>query len=126
MFRCTRWISTAVLFCATAMSVAATAQTETASPDSAVVQITPEMAAAAAVAASPLEREVAAVRDSFHARLAELTARYGAATDANAAADAQREIAALKMQLEIDLLGIQLRLARSGATRPRSPNSSSP
>ncbi len=80
MFRCTKWISTVVLMCATAMSVAAIAQTETAPPDSAVVLITPEMAAAAAVAASPLDREVATIRDAFHSRLTELTARYGAAT----------------------------------------------
>ena len=61
---------------------------------------------------TPLEREVAAIRDTFHRRLAELTAALRPAPDAAAAAAVQHEIAALKMQLEIDMLGIQLRLAR--------------
>lgn len=71
-----------------------------------------EPASLPAVPGTPLEQEVTAVRDDFRARLTELTARYGAAADAATAATVQREIAALKLQLEIDLLAIQLRLAQ--------------
>jgi hypothetical protein len=117
MFPCPRWIPVAVLACAAVMVVAAlsaagTVPTETAPSDSAAVEITPEMAAAAMAPSSALDREVATIRDTFRQRLAELTAHYGTAPNAEAAAAAQHEIAALKLQLELDLLGVQLRLAR--------------
>lgn len=69
-------------------------------------------AAAAARPTSPLQAEVAALRAAFSAGLDELTARYHAAPDAAAAAEAQRAISAHKQQLELDLLDLQLRLAR--------------
>ncbi len=102
----TRWIPLAALVataCLHGTANAAVDQIATAPADSAVVTVSP--------AATPLEREVADLRDTFRIRLTELTARYGAATSSEAAAAAQHEIAALKLQLEIDLLSIQLRLA---------------
>lgn len=112
MLRCPRWIPIAVLVLAGAVAVVAAAQTVTTPPDSVAVVSDPETADVRMAVPTPLDREVAAIRDSFRSRLADLTARYGATPDAGAAAGIQREIAALKMQLEIDLLDLQLRLAR--------------
>lgn len=92
------------------------AQTADAAPDSGRIADAADIAAAAAAAAarpaSPLQAEVTALRAAFGARLDELTALYRAAPDAAAAAEAQRAITAHKQQLELDLLGLQLRLAR--------------
>jgi hypothetical protein len=112
MFRSPRGFLIAGVLGAAASSFTANAQTQPATPDSAVVQIQPGAPEIPATATTPLEREVATIRGTFHDRLAELTTRYGQAHDAEAAAVVQHEIAALKMQLEIDLLSIQLRLAR--------------
>ncbi|MBK9474209.1 MAG: hypothetical protein IPO18_18395 [bacterium] len=81
-------------------------------PESLFTAATAEQAAAPEVDVTPLGREVAAIRAAFSARLAELTARYRAAPDAAAAAEAQRAITALKLGLEMDMLDLQLRLAR--------------
>lgn len=80
--------------------------------DTVFTAATAEQAAAVEVDASPLGREVAAIRAAFSARLAELTASYRAAPDAAAAAGAQRAISAHKLGLEMDMLDLQLRLAR--------------
>lgn len=94
---------------------AALAQTESAAADSTLFVAVPADQAAAAAPAAPvtaLDREVAAIREAFSLRLAELTSAYRAAPDARAAAEAQRQISALKTSLELDLLDVQLRLAR--------------
>lgn len=93
---------------------AARAQTEPAPADSTRFVAVPAEEAAAAPAApvTALDREVAAIREAFSLRLAELTAAYRAAPDARAAAEAQSDISALKTALELDLLDLQLRLAR--------------
>lgn len=99
-----------------AAAQSADTRTATAEPDSGrladVADIAAAEAAAAARPASPLQAEVAALRAAFSAGLADLTARYRAAPDAAAAAEAQRAITAHKQQLELDLLDLQLRLAR--------------
>jgi hypothetical protein len=112
MDRLPRWISSAALLGATVVCATAMARTETAPADSTTVTITAELAAAAALPTTALDREVAAIRAAFSARLNELAARYRSAPDAAAAAAAQREITAHKMKLELDLLDLQLRLAR--------------
>lgn len=91
---------------------ASVAQTSAALADTVFIAATAEQAAAPEVDASPLGLEVAAIRAAFSARLAELTARYRAAPDAATAAEAQRAITAHKLGLEMELLGLQLRLAR--------------
>lgn len=90
----------------------ARAQSEPAPADSTVFIAVPADAAPEPVALTPLEVEVATIREAFSLRLVELTAAYRAAPDAAAAAEAQRDIAALKTTLELDLLDLQLRLAR--------------
>ncbi|MBK8165311.1 MAG: hypothetical protein IPK64_04990 [bacterium] len=95
-----------------AVSGIARAQFEPAPADSTAFVALPADGAPAPVARTPLEVEVAAIREAFSDRLAELTAAYRAAPDAAAAAGAQRDIAALKAALELDLLDLQLRLAR--------------
>jgi hypothetical protein len=99
-----------------ALPARATAQPAAAAPDSGRIADAADIAAAEAAAAarpaSPLQAEVDALRAAFSAGLADLTARYRAAPDAAAAAEAQRAISAHKQQLELDLLDLQLRLAR--------------
>ncbi|MBK6734708.1 MAG: hypothetical protein IPG61_11570 [bacterium] len=94
----------------------AVAQTQDPAPaaqaDTVFTAATAEQAAAPEVDATPLGREVAAIRAAFSTRLAELTASYRAAPDAAAAAEAQRAITAHKLGLEMDMLDLQLRLAR--------------
>lgn len=90
----------------------AQAQSGSAPADSTVFIAVPAAAALEPVALSPLEVEVATIREAFSLRLVELTAAYRSAPDATAAAEAQRDIAALKTSLELDLLDLQLRLAR--------------
>jgi hypothetical protein len=97
----------------------AQAQTEAAPADSTVFVAVPAGGAdTPAAPATPLDREVAAIRESFSARLAALTAAYRAAPDAAAAAAVQHDIAALKTSLELDLLDLQLRLARERQDAP--------
>ena len=112
MFRRQRWIASAVVLLIAASNTGLQAQVEMAPADTTVVPGSIPAVGAPPPGNTPLDREVAAVRESFRTRLAELTAHYAAAPDAQAAAAAQHEIAALKMQLEIDMLSIQLRLAR--------------
>jgi hypothetical protein len=90
----------------------ARAQGEAAPADSTAFVAVPADAAPEPAPRTPLEVEVAAIRETFSLRLVELTAAYRAAPDAAAAAEAQRDIAALKTSLELDLLDLQLRLAR--------------
>jgi Skp family chaperone for outer membrane proteins len=115
MSRYHQWVASAVVLAAISFSVTAAAQTGKAPADTAGVLIMPGSAAEASPApapATPLEREVAAIRTAYRTRLAELVAVYAAAPDAAAASAAQREISAHKQKLELDLLGLQLRLAR--------------
>lgn len=95
---------------ATALPAAALAQSGAATPDSTAQSFTAENPAPRAVTA--LDAELTTIRETFRDRLSELTAAYAAAPDAEAAASAQRDITALKLQLEIDLLELQLRRAR--------------
>lgn len=91
----------------------ACAQDPAAAADSTAFVAAP--AAEAATPAAPttaLDREVESIRAAYRARLEELTAAYRAAPDAAAAMAAQRGIADLKATLELDLLDLQLRLAR--------------
>ncbi len=107
-----QWVTAAVLLAVMGFGTATYAQTGIAPPDTAGVLVAPDSDTSPAMPTTPLGREVAGIRDRFRARLAELTATYAVATDATAATAAQHEIAALKLQLEIDLLNLQLRLAR--------------
>lgn len=92
---------------------AARAQTASTPADSTAFVVVPaDPAIAPAAPATALDREVAAIREAFSLRLAELTAAYRAAPDARSAAEAQRDISALKTSLELDLLDLQMRLAR--------------
>ena len=114
MSRYHQWVTSVVMLAAVSFSVTAAAQTGKAPADTAGVLIVPEAAALdspAPAPSTPLEREVAAIRATYRTRLAELVAVYAAAPDAAASA-AQREISAHKQKLELDLLGLQLRLAR--------------
>lgn len=115
MLRHTHIIITAGWLFLSALIGSAQAQVETVTPDSAIVVIQPGSAEETSPPVTALEREVAAIREAFHHQLTELTTRYGQASDAAAATTIQHEIAALKLQLEIDLLTIQLRLARERA-----------
>ncbi|MDO9695214.1 MAG: hypothetical protein Q7W56_10805 [Candidatus Latescibacteria bacterium] len=115
MSRYQQWVTSAVVLVAISFSVPAAAQTGKAPADTGGVLIVPDAAALDAPApapSTPLEREVAAIRATYRTRLAELVAVYAAAPDAAAASAAQREISAHKQKLELDLLGLQLRLAR--------------
>jgi hypothetical protein len=56
-----------------------------------------------------LAREVGELQETFTARLAELNARFAAATNQTAAAALQQEIATLKLDLELQMLQAQLR-----------------
>lgn len=100
-----------VLPCLLGIAAAAPAQ-EAAPADSTTFVAVTDDAGSAEAPRTGLDREVAAIRANFSARLAALTTRYRAATDPAAAAAAQREIGALKGRLELDLLDLQLRLAR--------------
>lgn len=112
MSRFPHLITVSVLLGTLALNHPAQARTEGAPADSAGVVVVPAEAAATAAPATALDREVLAIRATFRTRLAELTTRYHAATDAAATAALQREITALKQGLELDLLDLQLRLAR--------------
>ncbi len=59
-----------------------------------------------------LAREARELQDTFNRRLAELTARFDAAGNQTIAAAIQQEIAALKLDLEAQMLATQLREAR--------------
>lgn len=112
MIRLPHLMATAALLGAAAVGFPALAQTEAAPADTAAVLLTPEMTAGASEPATALDREVAGIRETFSARLADLTGRYRAAPDAAVAAALQRDITVLKQTLELDLLDLQLRLAR--------------
>lgn len=110
-----KWVTSAVVIAAVACSTTSLARTADAPADSAGVLVAPQAAAEATpvpAPSTPLGRDVAAIREAYRTRLAELVAVYAAAPDAAAASAAQREISAHKQKLELDLLGLQLRLAR--------------
>lgn len=97
----------------------AAAQASPAPADStAFVTVPAAEAAAVPPPVTALDREVAAIREAFSGRLAGLTAAYRAAPDAATAARLQSDIVALKAGLELDLLDLQLRLARERNDAP--------
>ncbi|MBK6900663.1 MAG: hypothetical protein IPH09_15910 [bacterium] len=110
-----KWVASALVLAAVVGSTTAHARPGEAPADTAGILVAPETADQASPApapSTPLGREVASIREAYRTRLAELVAVYAAAPDAAAASAAQREITAHKQKLELDLLGLQLRLAR--------------